>query len=171
MRTSAVTLNESNLSAFVVGVAMSRAMGPRRSLKLHKGSVCSKFASDCLLCDVRHNWLSVIQNIFTFSGMRHLYHFLSKSIVLHFLLRNGRNFFSNHLWSSRSAFNSQVSCLNQLRQILSVLFYLECHLDAIFQQHLIKNYLQQYLYHPEPTAILIILCCCHLDCFKLKGLC
>ena len=50
MRTSAATLNESNLNAFVVGVAMSRAMGPRTSLKLHKGSVCSKF---CL-------WLSSV---------------------------------------------------------------------------------------------------------------
>ena len=86
----------------------------------------------------------------------------------------------NHLWlrllllksrPSQGAIDAQEPCLHQLIQVLSVFFCLECHLDPILQRYFVDDDLQQYLYRPEPTAVIIILCCCHINCLKLKGLC
>jgi hypothetical protein len=95
----------------------------------------------------------------------------SESIVLHFIQHNGGSLLSNNFLSPQSTINSQVSCLDQLGQILSVFFYLECHPDTILQRYLIQNDLQQYLYCPEPTAVLIGLYHWHLNCLEPKGLC
>ena len=171
MRTSAATLNESNLNAFVVGVAMSRAIGPRTSLKLHKGSVCSKF---CL-------WLSSVwcETHLTFCHPKYL-HLFWHAAPLPLFEQIHRSSLPFTQW--QKLVEQSFLIFSECFQFPSIVF--EPNETDTFSiilprmppwRHLSATPYQELFavvsLPPRTTAMIIILYRCHLYSLKIKGLC
>ena len=63
-----------------------------------------------------------------------------------------------------------ISCLNKLKQVLSVFFRLKCRLDSIPQRYFIENDSPQYLCWSEAaTVIIIIMGCWNRYWLKIKA--